>query len=113
MCVGLDKLRGYTLDQEEAICDLLRYNGMADADPTRTPIAEDFYEGEADDAEICETARSRAGLNMRELQSLFGSLLWVARCTRPDITFAVHKATRQTHAPLLVDWKLKSALRST
>jgi hypothetical protein len=28
-----------------------------------------------------------------------GSLLWIARCTRPDIIFAVHAVTRKTHAP--------------
>jgi hypothetical protein len=25
--------------------------------------------------------------------------LWIARCTRPDILFAVHAVTRKTHAP--------------
>uniref|UniRef100_A0AAV1VG86 Reverse transcriptase Ty1/copia-type domain-containing protein n=1 Tax=Peronospora matthiolae TaxID=2874970 RepID=A0AAV1VG86_9STRA len=35
------------------------------------------------------------------------SPLWVARCTRPDISaFAVHKVTRRAHAPRLADWKL-------
>jgi len=33
-------------------------------------------------------------------------LLWIARCTRPDISFAVHKATRHTHQPRTSDWKL-------
>ena len=31
-------------------------------------------------------------------QSLVGSLLFVAWCSRLDIAFAVHKVTRQTHA---------------
>ena len=39
-------------------------------------------------------------------QSLVGSLLWVARCSRTDIVFEVHKATRQTHASRVHDWKL-------
>jgi hypothetical protein len=41
-----------------------------------------------------------------------GALLWVARCTRPDIAFAVHRATRRTHQPTEGDWKLaKKILR--
>ena len=35
-----------------------------------------------------------------------GSLLWIARCTRPDISFAVHKTQRRTHQPSMSDWKL-------
>ena len=42
---------------------------------------------------------------MRDFQSLVSSLLWIARCTRPYIVFAVHKATRQTHTPRVHDWK--------
>ena len=29
----------------------------------------------------------------KSFQSLVGSLLWIARCSRPDIAFAVHRAT--------------------
>jgi hypothetical protein len=36
---------------------------------------------------------------VRVFQSITGSLLWLARCTRPDVLFAVHKMTRKTHAP--------------
>jgi hypothetical protein len=31
--------------------------------------------------------------------SIVGGLLWIARCTRLDILFAVHAVTRKTHAP--------------
>ncbi|RAW33154.1 hypothetical protein PC110_g10525 [Phytophthora cactorum] len=30
----------------------------------------------------------------------------IARCPRPDIGFAVHKAPRRTHSPTVSDWKL-------
>jgi hypothetical protein len=33
-------------------------------------------------------------------------LLWIARCTRPYISYAVHRATRRAHAPTVSDWKL-------
>ena len=42
----------------------------------------------------------------RKFRSLAGALLWIARCTRPDISFAVHRMTRQTHAPRTRDWQL-------
>jgi hypothetical protein len=35
-----------------------------------------------------------------------GALLWIARCTRPDIAFAVHQMTRRTHAPRMCDPKM-------
>ena len=40
---------------------------------------------------------------MRDFQSLVGSLLWLARCTRPDVCFAVHKATRRTQKLTISD----------
>ena len=43
---------------------------------------------------------------MKKFQSIVGSLLWVSRCTRPDIAFATHKASRRTHRPAMGDWKL-------
>ena len=42
----------------------------------------------------------------KSFQSLVGSLLWIARCSRPDIAFAVHRATRRIHAPRDYDMKL-------
>ena len=44
--------------------------------------------------------------SVKAFQSLVGSLLWIARCTRPDMCFAVHRATIQTHAPTIKDWKM-------
>ena len=97
---------GYTIDQEEAIRDLLRDNGLADANSTRTPIDESCYELEEDDEELLGVPSAQPVPTVRQFQSLVGSLLWVARCTRPDIAFAVHKVTRRAHAPRLTDWKL-------
>jgi hypothetical protein len=37
---------------------------------------------------------------------LAGTLLWITRCTRPDIAYAVHKMTRRTHAPRVCDLKM-------
>uniref|UniRef100_A0AAV1V2L8 Uncharacterized protein n=1 Tax=Peronospora matthiolae TaxID=2874970 RepID=A0AAV1V2L8_9STRA len=50
---------GYTLDQEEAIRDLLRDNGLADANSTWTPIDDSCYELEEGDAELLGTPSAK------------------------------------------------------
>uniref|UniRef100_A0AAV1UMW7 Uncharacterized protein n=1 Tax=Peronospora matthiolae TaxID=2874970 RepID=A0AAV1UMW7_9STRA len=106
MRVELGSDGAYRIDQEEAIKELLRAHGMCDANPTKTPIGGDCYEVVGDDAALLGTTSTGGGATINAFQSLVGSLLWVARCSRPDIAFAVHKATRQTHAPRVLDWKL-------
>ena len=65
--------------------------GLKNAKPVGTPIAEVVHAVEdmdllnASDASLFHTSA--------------GTLLWIARCTRPDIGFAVHQMTRKTHAP--------------
>uniref|UniRef100_A0AAV1TE48 Polyprotein n=1 Tax=Peronospora matthiolae TaxID=2874970 RepID=A0AAV1TE48_9STRA len=43
---------------------------------------------------------------VQTFQSLVGSLLWISRCTRLAIAFAVHRVTRRSHAPSEGDWRL-------
>lgn len=43
--------------------------------------------------------------NKGEYQSLIGALLWIARCTRPDIAFAVSWLGRQSQSPTVAHWK--------
>uniref|UniRef100_A0AAV1T191 Integrase catalytic domain-containing protein n=1 Tax=Peronospora matthiolae TaxID=2874970 RepID=A0AAV1T191_9STRA len=66
---------GYKLDQEKAIGDLVRDNGLVDANPTRTPIGDDCYEIEADDTALLGTTGAKTGATVRDFQSLVGSLL--------------------------------------
>uniref|UniRef100_A0AAV1VBX8 Integrase catalytic domain-containing protein n=1 Tax=Peronospora matthiolae TaxID=2874970 RepID=A0AAV1VBX8_9STRA len=96
----------YTLDQEESIKDLLREHGLEAANPTRAPISADCYDADEGGMKMLKVLSSSGEPTVKSFQSLVGSLLWIARCTRPDVAFAVHKATRQTHAPRLKDWKL-------
>ena len=86
----------YSLDQKEAIGDLLWTNELADANSTLTPIGDDYYERKPDDAELLGASNKRDGPTIRQFQSLVGSLLWIARCTRPDIAFAVHAPDART-----------------
>ncbi|OWZ15971.1 putative mitochondrial protein, partial [Phytophthora megakarya] len=104
MRVTYDDDNGYFLDQEAVIGELLREFGMETANAVRTPIGPES--NEAGVSELLSTAGGAGAVTVGEFQSLVGSLLWIARCTRPDIAFAVHKATRKTHGPSVADWKL-------
>ena len=106
MRVALDDDGSSVLDQEEAIKDLLREHGLYEANSTLAPIGADCYEVQDEDSALLEETSTFTSPSIKNLQSLVGSLLWVARCTRPDVTFAVHKAMRQTHQPRVHDWKL-------
>ncbi|CAH0478638.1 unnamed protein product [Peronospora belbahrii] len=86
------------LDQEEAILDIIQRPGCS-RQMRRAPIGADCYDTVSVESEVPSITSAPGQPNVRTLQLLVGSLLWVARCTRPDIAFAVHKATRQTHAP--------------
>jgi len=37
-------------------------------------------------------------------KSVIGSLIYLAKCTWPDISFAVHHAARQCENPTYADW---------
>ncbi|KAE9329513.1 hypothetical protein PR003_g15543, partial [Phytophthora rubi] len=78
-----DEEDGWALDQEQVIQDMLVKFGLGKAVPVSTPIG-----GEQDG------------------EAPVGSFLWISRCTRPNISFAVHRATRNSHAPREADWRL-------
>jgi hypothetical protein len=95
----------FTLDHEAMIKELINAHGMGNASSTLTPIAD--IEGEERDDEVALDFDQA-----KKFRSLAGALLWITRCTRPDIGFAVHRLTRKTHAPRVQDWKLaKRVLR--
>jgi hypothetical protein len=61
---------------------------------------------EEDEVLLPSKATPEQSVSIQDFQSIVGSLLWIARCTRPDILFAVHAATRRSHAPRLHDLKI-------
>uniref|UniRef100_A0AAV1VGI3 Reverse transcriptase Ty1/copia-type domain-containing protein n=1 Tax=Peronospora matthiolae TaxID=2874970 RepID=A0AAV1VGI3_9STRA len=96
---------GWALDQEITIDEMLDKFGLKDSAAVRVPICgEDGYE------EITLLPSGRSGSPQRPtvqtFQSLVGSLLWIARCTRLDIVFPIHRATQRSHAPTEGDWRL-------
>ncbi|KAE9360176.1 hypothetical protein PR003_g387 [Phytophthora rubi] len=47
---------------------------------------------------------------VRMFQLMMGCLLWIARCTRPGIAFAVHREPRRSHTPRQSDWRLAKSI---
>jgi hypothetical protein len=89
---------GYTMSQQTMILALIEQFGMKHSKPVGTPIAEVIPSVE--DQNLLQPAEASS------YRTLAGALLWIARCTRPDISFAVHQMTRRTHAPRMSDFKI-------
>ncbi|POM59010.1 Hypothetical protein PHPALM_36259 [Phytophthora palmivora] len=109
MRISYDEKTGYAVDAERTIVDLLGKFGLQKANAVRVPIAdESMLEAEAGNDELLpEHGSGTLERPTRQMfQSLVGSLLWLVRTTRPDAMYAVHRATRRSHAPTLQDWKL-------
>uniref|UniRef100_A0AAV1T5K5 Reverse transcriptase Ty1/copia-type domain-containing protein n=1 Tax=Peronospora matthiolae TaxID=2874970 RepID=A0AAV1T5K5_9STRA len=85
---------------------LLRDFKLESANGVRTPIGDECNDDNKDDVDYLPARGASGEPSLSAFQSLVVSLLWIARCTRPDICFAVHKATRQTHKPTTKDWKI-------
>nr|CCA25251.1 DEHA2C12243p2 putative [Albugo laibachii Nc14] len=106
MRVELSDGDGYKLDQQATIEEILKQHGLTEAKGVHIPIGEDSNDIETDQMKYLVKEGALGEPSSHDFQSLVGSLLWVVRCTRPDISFAVHKAMRRTHHPTLNDLKL-------
>lgn len=82
--------------------------GLEKANPVRVPIGREVPATADLDKLLPHATKDTTSKEptVTRFQSLVGSLLWIARCARPDIMFAVHCATRRAHAPTMADWKL-------
>nr|CCA18034.1 hypothetical protein ALNC14_041770 [Albugo laibachii Nc14] len=93
------------MEFDAGIREMLTKLRMEQSNPALTPIGEE-QDGE-DEGDLLPSDGDgkveRPTVNM--FHSLIGSLFWVSRCTRPDISFAVHRSSRRTHAPREFDWR--------
>ena len=103
--IELDDSNGYVLDQESTIDLLLRDFGLGSSNGVRTRFGDECNMDDEVDAEYLPAREAKGDPSVKSFQSLLGSLLWIARCKRPEICFAVHKATRKTHKKTIKDWK--------
>ncbi|KAE9238201.1 hypothetical protein PF005_g327 [Phytophthora fragariae] len=101
-----DKDKGWLLEQRQVILGMLDKFGLSEASAVRVPIGGE-HENDVDGELLPnDGAGSSQRPTVQTFQSLVGSLLWIARCTRPYIAYAVHRVTRRTHEPRVSDWRL-------
>lgn len=93
-----DDVNGWSLDQEQMIKGMLEKFQLDKAAPARVPIGGEHDGEDAGDLLPNSGTGTPGRPTVQTFQSLVGSLLWIARCTRPDIAFAVHRAARHSHA---------------
>jgi hypothetical protein len=94
---------GFTLDQEMLVREYIEAHSLTHATPLATPAM--LHQDPGGDEPL-------SAEDTKQFRTLAGGLLWLARCTRPDIAFAVHQLTRHTHAPRVSDMRLgKRVLR--
>ena len=86
------------LHQQKYIEDLLAEYGMTDCAPKHTPMDPEFHISSHDSPTTPGEKKALAHI-AEKYQSLIGSLLWVSRCTHPEISAAVTILCRYTHNP--------------
>ena len=103
----------YMLDQQATIEELLEQHRLVDVNGVRSTMS-DGSNGTEEELMLLKVQRyTQSKPSVRDFQSLLGNLLWLARCTRPDVCLAVHIALRRTHKPTISDWKLSKRVRVT
>ena len=76
---------------------LLTKIGMSDCRPVTTPMESGNH--------LVKASEDDELLDQQSYQSLIGSLMYLATCTRPDIAFAVGSLARFSSKPNAVHWK--------
>ena len=95
----------YSLSQAKVIEEVLEKYKIMYAKPVLTPITQS-YQDEEQGPSLPPEMNHKHEPSLKSFQSLAGSLLWIMRCTRPDIAFALHAMTRKAHSPTRSDWNL-------
>ena len=96
LALGMDvciEENSITISQESAIDKLLKDSDMEDCQCRDLPLPPSFKLDTALDSELLDDVEKQ------RYQSIIGSLLWINRGTRPDISFAVWLLTRNMHNP--------------
>jgi hypothetical protein len=87
--------RSTSIGQSAYVNTLLKRHGMADCNPTSTPM-----DSAAAYDLMAATDGYEASLTLtRDYQSIIGGLMFAAICTRPDIAFAVNRLSRYCANP--------------
>ena len=85
-----------TLDQEKYIESVIEKFGMQDSNPSRTPAENNL--------KLVKATESETLVDERLYRSLVGSLLYIAKQTRPDIVWIVNVLSRFMDKPSNTHW---------
>jgi hypothetical protein len=100
MKISRDRLlKMIKLDQELYINKILQKYDMTECKTAKTPAAQN--NGDQDD----DRDGGSKPVDKLKYQELVGSLLYAAISTRPDISYAVHKLTKETCDPRVRHWR--------
>jgi hypothetical protein len=97
MMLGIEILRtpeGIKLTQSGYLEEVLSENNMLDCSPTKTPTTPNL-----------NLPRDGEILNQEGYQHIVGQLMYLARCSGPDIAFATMYLARLSHSPGGEHWK--------
>jgi len=83
----------YTISQEHYIKNLLQKFNMLNTRSRNTPCTI-----------IDKNNVNNTPFDKTKYKSAIGALIYLAKCTRPDISFAVNKAARKSENPTITDW---------
>ena len=76
---------GYYLNQEPSVCELITKMGLYEVHTVLTPIGQNYSDSTTPKSDCLRMLVVKKP-TIKKFQSLAGSHLWVARCTRPDIS---------------------------
>jgi hypothetical protein len=84
---------GWKLDQRGYVSKLLKVHGLDECNPVRSPAVPGYLPGQGDP------------VDKQVYAVLIGCLLWVSRCTRPDIADSVRALSRRVSSPHSSDFR--------
>ena len=108
-----DRVNGVLkISQEQFTKAFLQAQGVSESDTSSIPVVTS-----GPDLEMSEEDLSGPEQSLAKFQSSIGSLWWLAQVSRPDIFFAVHRASKFQNRPSEKLWrwlkKIKSYLNVT
>ncbi len=83
----------YSISQSKYIEDILQKFNVNNIRRAKTPCTGDNPD------------ENKEPFNKTIYKSALGSLIYLSKCTRPDIAFSVNKAARNAENPTISDWK--------
>ena len=87
---------GIKIDQRGYAKDILEQSGMLYANPTATPLPKNADLSPANENDYLLSEKNHAAY-----RSIIGGLLYLATCTRPDLSFSVSVLARHLHQPTI------------